>query len=277
VTATVYLALTVTLGFFLAAALHVPPLARALGYPVQLHLTLGLFGAFLLGIAAAGRKLLAMFALSKGTAAYRLRILTVLVHGAVAAELLHAFAGLPSHGAALVLLAAAGGLQLWEEAALLRVRLRRRLELPVRRNLLAHAFLPVAGVLAAAGLQKAAGAALLLGFVVLATSGMQVKIAPFLSWQARYAARGASGGAPLLRDMLLPGLEPLTTAGLAGGAAAATMATVTHASGWAVAAVILQVAGAWAQLAQTGAILFGRRGAASRPPTRERVPRKETA
>jgi len=32
VTATVYLALAVTLGFLLAAALHAPPLARALGY-----------------------------------------------------------------------------------------------------------------------------------------------------------------------------------------------------------------------------------------------------
>ncbi len=261
VTATVYLALTVALGFLLAASPHLPGLARLLGYPVTLHLTVGLFGAFLLGIAAAGQRLLAMFALAKQTRAYRLRVLTGLVHAAIVAELLSVFAHLPLHVAADGLLAAAGALQLWEVAALLRVRIRRRLEPPVQRYLLAHAFLPLAGALALAGHRAGAGIALLLGFVVLSASGMQAKIATFLTWQARYAARGAPGRAPLLRDMLLPGLEPLTTFGLAAGAVAAALAASLRSEPWAAAAAALLAVGAWAQLVQTVAILFGRHGA----------------
>jgi len=261
VTATAYLALTVALGFLLAATPHLPALARALGYPVSLHLTVGLYGAFLLGIAAAGQRLLAMFALAKETRAYRLRILTGLVHAAVVAELLTALARLPLHGAATGLLAAAGALQLWEVAALLRVRIRRRLEPPVQRYLLAHAFLPLAGALVLAGRPGGAGIALLLGFVVLAASGMQAKIASFLTWQTRYAARGAGGGAPLLRDMLLPGFEPLTTFGLAAGAAAAALAASLRSEPFAAVAGVLLAIGAWAQLVQTVAILFGRHGA----------------
>lgn len=265
VTATAYLALTVTLGFLLAAAAHLPALARVLGYPVSLHLSVGLYGAFLLGIAAAGQRLLAMFALAKRTRAYRLRILTGLVHAAVVTELLIAFAHLPLHAAAAGLLAAAGALQLWEVAALLRVRLRRRLEPPVQRYLLAHAFLPLAGALALTGHGAGSGIALLLGFVVLAASGMQAKIASFLTWQTRYAARAAEGRAPLLHDMLLPGFEPLTTFGLAAGAAAAALAASFHSGPWAAAAAVLLAVGAWAQLIQTVAIVFGRHGVQAGP------------
>lgn len=277
--ATGYLALTVTLGFLLAAAPHAPALAALIGYPVQLHLTIGLFGAFLLGIAGAGQRLLAMFVLAKGASPVRIRALTWLVHGAVLSEVLHAFAGLPTAGLASALLFAAGGLQLWEVAALLRVRLRRKLEPSVTRYLWAHAFLMPAAALALAGRQAPAGTALLLGFVVLSVSGMQVKIASFLSWQARYAGRAAAGGgrAPLLRDMLVPGLESVTTAALAAGAALATAAVALHAQPLAAAAAALLALGAWAQLLQTAHIVFGRhvaiaaRGAASRP-ARTEVP-----
>lgn len=258
VAAAAYLALTAALGFLLATAPHLPPLARLLGYPVGLHLAVGLYGAFLLGIAAAGQRLLAMFALAKRTHAVRLRTLTGLVHAAIVAELLTAFAHVPLHGVATGLLAAAGALQLWEVTALLRVRLRRRLEPPVQRYLLAHAFLPLAGVLALTGHRPGAGIALLLGFVVLAVSGMQVKIASFLTWQGRYAARGGAARAPLLRDMLLPGLEPLTTVGLGAGAAAAALAASLRSEPWANAAAVLLAIGAWAQLIQTLAIVFGR-------------------
>lgn len=261
VTATGYLALTVTLGLLLATEAHVPSLARWLGYPLQLHLTVGLFGAFLLGIAAAGQRLLAMFALAKRTRAVRLRLLTALVHAAVVVELLRAFAHLPLEGVAPTLLAIAGAMQLYEVAALLRVRLRRRLEAPVQRYLWGHAFLPAAGVLALSGNGPAAVTALLLGFVVIAVSGMQAKIASFLTWNARYAAPGAHGTAPLLHDLLLPGVEPLTTFGLTAGAAVATASVATHAVPLAAVAAPLLAIGAWAQLVQTGAILFGRHGA----------------
>ncbi len=275
VTATVYLAWTVVLGFLLAAAPHLPALTRLLGYPVNVHLAAGLYGAFLLGIAAAGQRLLAMFALAKQTRATRLRALTGLVHGAIVAELLTAFAHLRLHGVATWLLAAAGALQLWEVAALLRVRLRRRLEPPVQRYLLAHAFLPVAGVLTLTGHRPGAGIALLLGFVVLAASGMHTKIASFLTWQGRYAARAAAGRAPLLRDMLLPGLEPLTTAGLAAGAAAAALAASLHSEPWATAAAVLLAIGAWAQLVQTLAILFGRHASPASRPAGAAVPKEQ--
>lgn len=255
--ATGYLALTVTLGFLLAAAPHAPALARLLGSPVTLHLTAGLFGAFLLGIAGAGQRLLAMFVLAKGTRPGRVRAITWLVHGAVLGEALHGFAHLPTGAPAALLLAAAGGLQLWEVRAILRARLRRRLEPAVVRYLWAHAFLLPAGALALAGSEAAAGTALLLGFVVLAVSGMQVKIASFLTWQARYAGRPA-GQAPLLRDMLAPGLEPVTTAALAAGAATATAAVALHAPALAVAAAALLTLGAWAQLSQTAHIVFAR-------------------
>lgn len=258
VTATVYLALTVTLGFLLAAAPRAPALVHAFGYPVGVHLTAGLAGAFLLGIAAAGQRLLAMFALAKRTRQGRLRLLTALVHAAMAAELLQAFARLPLGHLATALVAGAGAVQLWEVAALLRVRMRRRLEPSVRRYLWAHAFLPAAGVLALTGAGTAAAVAMLLGFVVLAVSGMQTKIVSFLAWQVRYAGRGRAGTAPLLRDLLLPGVEPLATASLVAGAVAATAATVVHAEPLALASAVLLACGAWAQLAQTVGILFGR-------------------
>lgn len=274
VTATVYLALTVTLGFLLAAATRLPGLAATFGFPVRLHLTLGLFGAFLLGIAAAGRKLLAMFVLSKGTLGTRVRVLTYLVHGAVVSEVLAAFAGLPSRAVSIALLAAAAVLQLAEVRSLVRHRLRRRFEPPVFRYLLAHAFLPLAGGLVVGGRSQAAGTALLLGYLVLATSGMQVKIASFLTWQARYAARGAANGAPLLRDMIRPGLEPVITMGLAGGAVAAVVATLTSGTVAAVVAAVLLAAGASAHLAQTGFVLLGRHESGPSPRPRP-VLRKE--
>ncbi|MEJ2287265.1 MAG: hypothetical protein P8Y02_01250 [Deinococcales bacterium] len=276
VAATLYLALTVTLGFLLAAAPHVPALAR-FGYPVQLHLSVGLFAAFLLGIATAGQRLLAMFALAKRTDAFRLRLLTGMVHAAVAAELLQAFAHLPLHGVAAALLVAAGALQLWEVAALLRVRLRRRLEPSVQRYLWGHAFLPLTGLLALDGSRSAAGIALLLGFVVLSASGMQAKIASFLTWQARYASRSAQGTAPLLRDLLLPGVEPVTTAGLAAGAALASAAAATGSQALAVVAAALLLVGAWAQLTQTIAILYGRHRSTAAPSASPVSPRKENA
>lgn len=207
-----FLALTVVLGFALAGARSAPGVAAALGYPVRLHLTTGMFGAFLLGIAGAGQKLLGMFALAKGTAQWRLRLLGLLVALALLAEALAAFARLPLGPRPQLLLAAAAALQLLEVRAILRVRLRRRLEPPIRRYVLAHAFLPAAGLLALAGLPAAAAAAFLVGFVGLAVSGMLVKILSFLTWTARFAGgAGVSAGAPLLRDLFRGELEPVTT------------------------------------------------------------------
>ncbi|MFO7546791.1 MAG: hypothetical protein R6W77_14960 [Trueperaceae bacterium] len=270
VIAVAYLALTVVLGFVLAGSRSLPAIPRAIGYPVSTHLTAGLFGAFLLGIAASGQKLLSMFALAKGGAAWRLRWLTWLIHGAVFAEVLSRFAGWPLGLVRWSFLAAAGALQLWEVGAILRRRLRRRLEAPVQRYVLAHAFLPLAGVLLVVGEARAAALAFALGFVGLAVSGMLVKIVSFLSWTAGFAQRsagtagtGAPAGpgstapapgstprAPLLRDLVRPELEPFIGAGLGGGALAAVAAVLTGSLPVATISAAALAVGALAQLAQ---------------------------
>ena len=240
VAAACYLALTMALGTLLAGARGSPAVARALGYAPELHQTAGLVGAFLLGIAAAGHKLLAMFALAKGGSAWRVTALTWLVHGSFAATLAGAASWLlggptgaerSAGTVATLCVCAAGALQVVEVAALLRRRLRRRLEAPVARYVLAHAFLPLAGLLLAAGLREAAVVAALLGFVGLAVSGMLVKILSFLAWTTAFGGgAGRSGPAPLLRDLTRPWLEPAITAGLGLGALAATAAVAAQAA-----------------------------------------------
>lgn len=220
ITAVVFLTLTVIAGFLLASVRTSPALAAAVGYPVRLHLTLGMFGAFLLGIVGAGHKLLAMFALSKGGGQWRVRLAIVFVPAAVATEMLDAFGGIRSWpGIATILLATAALMQLLEVHAILRHRLRRELDAPVRRFVLAHAFLPLAGVLVLFSQPVAAAAVFLVGFVGVAVSGMLIKIASFLAWTKVFAGSGGvSRGAPLLRDLVNDRLEAVTTWALAAGA-----------------------------------------------------------
>lgn len=268
ITAAAYLFLTVALGLVLAAVRARPALAATVGYPAALHQYVGLLGAFLLGIAGAGQKLLSMFALSKGGPGWRLRVIAYLVHLCVLSLLLGMYWVSDLMGwVALLALVAAGVLQVWEVAALLRRRLRKRLEAPVRRYVIGHAFLPIAGLLVLLGYREAATAAFLLGFVGLAVSGMLVKILSFLTWTAAYAPTAAAvrpagtastaqaPGAvrappPLLRDLLRPELEPVTTWGLAGGTVATVVAMLTALHGAAIGAAILLAAGALAQLVQ---------------------------
>ncbi len=218
-----FLTMTVTAGLLLAGVRSDPVAFAAAGYPQRLHLSLGLFGAFLLGIIGSGQKLLAMFALSKGTVEWRVRLATILIAAGMTAEVFRAFSAVNPGQLPTVLLAGASLLQLWEVAAIHRRRLRRKLEAPVFRYVLAHVFLPVAGLLLIADQPVAAVAAFLVGFIGLAVSGMLVKITSFLVWTAVFAGSrtgGVSGGAPLLRDLLVDGLEPLTTWSFTAGALA---------------------------------------------------------
>ncbi|HLU83367.1 MAG TPA: hypothetical protein VKZ43_08190 [Trueperaceae bacterium] len=276
ITAAVYLFLTVVLGLTLAAVRSRPALAGALGYPAALHQYVGLLGAFLLGIGGAGHKLLSMFALSKGGPSWRLRVMAYLVHLSILALLvgLLGTGGRASEAVALLALVAAGALQIWEVVELLRRRLRKRLEAPVKRYVIAHAFLPVAGILLLLGYREAATAAFLLGFVGLAVSGMLVKILSFLTWTAAYAApapratpspRAAPSPPPLLRDLLRPELEPVTTWGVAGGTVAAVVAMLTAWQPAALCAALLLVVGALAQVVQVLHIVI-RVNQSSRPP-----------
>lgn len=246
------LTLTVLAGFLLAGVRSSPALARAAGYPVALHLTLGLFGAYLLGIVGSGQKLLAMFALSKGGVQWRVRAAAYAVGLAVAVEALKAFTALRFGAAPLLLLAAACLLQLLEVHALYRARLRRQLEAPIQRYVLAHAFLPLAGVALLAGEREAAVALFMIGFLGLAVSGMLVKITSFLVWTAAFAggAGGVARGAPLLKDLMLDSLEPVTTATLTVAALLLAAAMVSRSQLVALTAAALLLIGALSQLVQ---------------------------
>ncbi len=265
VAAVCYLALTVAFGTILAAARGSAGLAAQVGYSPALHQTAGIVGAFLLGITAAGHKLLSMFALSKGGGTWRVTGVTWLVHACVASTLVASAAPLlgwraaaagAASAVATLCLCAAGALQVLEVGALLKRRLRRRLEAPVQRYVLAHAFLPVAGLLLAAGLREAAAVATLLGFVGLAVSGMLVKILSFLTWTTAFgAAPRGSRPPPLLRDLTRPRLEPVITAGLGLGALAATAAVVASSTALASLAAAALFVGACAQLWQAATVV----------------------
>lgn len=282
ITAIGYLWLTVTLGLLLASARSSPELVGAVGYPRDLHLQVGMLGAFLLGIAGAGQKLLSMFALAKGGSGWRLRALIAVVHLLVIAEIGAAFFRLELGGVPTLLLMAAGALQLWEVAAILKRRLRRRLEAPIVRFVLAHAGLVVAAALVVAGEIEAAGTMFLLGFVGLAVSGMAVKITAFLSWTASFAGRTASpgGGAaagraraatergaapPLLKDMPLAALEPVITVGLALGAALAAAAVATGSATVSLAGASCYTLGALGLLVQLLHVVLVARGVLKTP------------
>lgn len=278
----VFLTLAVTLGFALSGARSSPQVAAQLGYPVRLHFTVGLFGAFLLGIVGSGQKLLSMFALAKGGPRWRVRYAYLAVCAAVVTEGLAAFARLPLDHAAELLLAAACTLQIWEVLGILRRRLRKKLEAPIERYVVAHAFLPLAGVALLAGQGGAAVVLFLVGFVGLAVSGMLVKILSFLTWTWQFAGAatgGVSGGAPLLRDLVRDELEPIITWGLALGALSLAAGVVwrtealvllagaaTLAGGAALFAqachVVLTTVGAKRRLARAAAVRTGSKGVA---------------
>lgn len=216
----VFLFITVSLGLLLAH-IRVDPYAMVqFGYPRTLHFTVGLFGAFLLGIVGAGQKLLAMFALSKGTQEWRVRLAMSFITVGIVFEAISAFGTVHYGWWPMIFLAAGALFHLLEVRAVLRVRLRKILEAPVYRFVLAHAFLIVAGVLLVLGEGIAATIAFLVGFVGIVISGMAVKIVSFLIWTAVFTGKegGLSGRAPLLRDLVLPWLEPLITWPLVSGA-----------------------------------------------------------
>jgi hypothetical protein len=261
----VFLALTVIAGFLLASARATPSIAATVGYPLRLHLTLGIFGAFLLGIIGSGQKLFSMFALSKGGEQWRVRLSIYLVTAAILAEALAAFTAARPGPLPVLLLAAASLLQLLEVQAIFRRRLRRKLEAPIARYVLAHMFLPVAGLLLLLGQPVATAAAFLVGYIGLAVSGMLVKIMSFLVWTAMFASSrngGVSGGAPLLRDLMRDELEPVTTWSLAAGALALCATLLTQALPLAYLAGALLLVGALSQFLQVTNIVVtaGRAG-----------------
>lgn len=213
ITAMVFLLFTVIVGFILVHIKVEPQAVVHFGYPRALHYTIGMFGAFLLGIVGAGQKLLAMFALSKGTKDWRVRTATRVIAIGVILAGLSAFTSLQFGVVPMAFLMLGALLHVWEVWAILRVRLRKVLEAPIFRFVLAHAFLLLAGALLLAGQGIAATVAFLLGFVGIVISGMAVKIVSFLIWTAVFTGKqgGLSGRAPLLRDLVIHWLEHVIT------------------------------------------------------------------
>lgn len=248
VAASAYLLATALLGTWIALARTVPGLAAPLGYATPLHLGLGLFGAFFLAIVGAGHRLLAMFVLTHGVGPARVAWAAGLVHAAMASLALAAFARWPLGWLALALIAAAAALYLVDLGRIVRRRVRRSIERPMRTYLAGAAFLPLAAALALAGRWPAAVAAVLAGFLTLAIAGMLGKIVAFLTWQHRYAARVGFEAVPMLRDMTRPALEAAAGVGLGVGALAWVGVLL-----WPTA--ILAGIAAWASLAGSAALL----------------------
>ena len=251
-----YLLLALALGTLLALARVVPGLA-GVANELPLHLGLGLFGAFFLGIAAAGHKLLSMFLLSHGVGTARLRALAVLVHAAMVLLLLGAVFELPLDGVAALLLGVAVALFLIDTLLHVRARRRRTLEPAVRHYIAACGFLVVAIAAAATGQWTAAVASVVAGFLPLLVAGMSVKIIAFLAWQHRFAPHVGARPVPLLRDLPLPALEPVALAGLVAGGTGVVAAYLVQPDAWILRVALLGgAAGAWACLAQSLWIVF---------------------
>lgn len=253
-----YLVLTLAIGTLLAASRRVPALA-SMTDALPLHLGLGLFGAFFLGIASAGHKLLAMFVLSHGVSALRLRWLAGLVHAAMALLLIGTLLDVPVHGFAAILLAAAILLFIVDAGVHLHNRRRRDVDAAVRHYLAACPFLVLAAVLTGLGAYPGTVAALLGSFLPVLIGGMAVKILSFLTWPERYAPQVGRSAVPLLREMPLPELERTTLWGLGIGGLS-VMAIVLWSPPASLTRLLMAIGavGGWALFAQGLWIVFGR-------------------
>lgn len=261
-----YLTLTALLGLLLALRLVVPALVGFLGYATPLHLGLGLLGAFGVAIAGAGHRLLSMFVLSHGVSRARLAWLLGSVFGALAALVLQTFAGWPLGPLAASFAFAAALLFVLDVVAILRVRLRRRLEPPMATYVAAPAFLAIATIAGLAGRPDVAVMAVLTGFVTLSIAGMLVKIVAFLTWQHRFAASVGSGTVPLVKDLTVPTLEVVTVASLGIGAGAACAAAAWSSTALAGVAGVAGAIGAWALALHVAWIAFAPHAATSTAP-----------
>lgn len=261
-----YLTLTALLGLLLALRPVVPALVGILGHATPLHLGLGLIGAFGVAIAGAGHRLLSMFVLSHGVSRARLAWLLWAVFGALTALALQTFVGWPLGPIAAAFAIAAAVLFTLDVVAILRVRLRRRIEPPMATYVAGPAFLAIAVVAALAGRPDVAVMAVLVGFVTLSIAGMLVKIVAFLTWQHRFAASVGRGAVPLVKDLTVPKLEVVTAAGLGTGAAAACAATAWASTAVAGLAGVAGATGAWVLALHLAWIAFAPHAATSTAP-----------
>lgn len=262
-----YLSFTVLLGLLNAAARASPALGRLLGDITPLHLSVGLFAAFMLAIAGAGHKLLGMFTLSHHAKAWPLTALIYLIHAAVALLLLDALLHAGLWRAAGIFFAAAGGLYSYDTYALLKGRMRRRLETPLRGYLGGSLFLLLSLCLALAGAWSAAVFSVLAGFIPLAIAGMLVKVGSFLAWQHRYAAQVGKTAIPMVRDMTVVQLSALSQWGIGLGAFTITCCLLWPSQFLATLGSALATLGAWSLLLHLLWISFGKHPAKPKAPS----------
>lgn len=255
----VLLSLTVLFGYVLSGARSSGAVARAFGYPMNLHLSLGLFGAYLLGIVGSGQKLLAMFALSKGSRQWPIRAATALITLGVIAEAVAAFTQLKLGWVPVALIAAGSLFHVLEVVELYRKRLRRKLEAPIQRYVIGHIFLPLAGVAVLFGEPVVATVLFMVGFLGMTVSGMLVKITSFLVWTAVFAGAGTggvAGGAPLLKDLMRDELEPVTTVTFLAGPLVLALAMLLGSTPLAYVAAALLLLGSLSQFLQVSNVVM---------------------
>lgn len=266
-----YLTLTAGLGTLLVLGRAIPEITATLGYATPLHLGLGLFGSFFLAIAGAGHKLLGMFVLAHGVTQTRVRIITWLVHAALALLFLETALRISLGFAAGAVMVAAVATYLYDVRVIIARRARRVIERAMQHYLLAALFLPGAAGLALFGQTPAAAYAVLGGFITLAIAGMLVKIMSFLTWQHRYARKVGHEEVPMMRDMNRPALEAISLFGLGLGAILIVGAILWPTPVLATTAAALSAIGSWSLFAHLVWIV----GARHRARPQQRMSREE--
>jgi hypothetical protein len=216
VSAHVYLLLAITVAVLLVLTDGgaLPALGPWLGPLIPSHILLVAGGYFLFLILGFSCKLLPMFTLSHGFAtggqAWTLR----LAHAAL--WLLIAAAWLPWRGLWWFGFAAAAATvvsQLWNLRAIIKKRMRRRIEAPIQGVLIAAVIGAVWVVLLAVQLAWMHGQPgwrtlvqfELLGVVALTVMGFAYKIVPFLIWTQRYSKPKPDGKRVLIADLIRVG------------------------------------------------------------------------
>lgn len=205
------LAVTVALLLVLADSGVAPALGMWMGPLIASHILLAMGGYFTFLVMGFSLKLLPMFTLSHGFDTYRQKWTLLLAHLALWAVLV----GIWTHWNVLVWSGAVIGVaafasQIADMRGIIRKRMRKRIEPPIRAVVVAA----VAGVfglcLLAVRLLWTGGEAgwqgvvmfYLLGVVTLTVMAFAYKIVPFLVWSKRYNKASAKGKPTLISDLI---------------------------------------------------------------------------
>lgn len=206
----IYLALAITFAWLMILSFDKGVLASLMNEFLLTHILLAVsFFTFL--IFGFTYKLLPMFTLSHGFATHREKYTLILLH----LTLWLLLAGVWLHVTALYVAgalvgAAAFGLQVFDMREMLKKRMRKRIEHPIRFVNLA----PVLGgivvlcIFAALAVQQPTGkwqgliAFYLLGWIVLTVMGYSYKIVPFLVWTKRFGKKVGREKTPTIAELL---------------------------------------------------------------------------